>query len=199
MTGSLRRFWDAKSKIPYPWKTDRRPGITWIGFLGYQMKRDGTLRVRRSSIEKEVAKQRLAVDDIIRRIDRARSRAHKAKRAHRVPTLRRIRYAAMMHLVSIGVGYPSDRLVWPAPNSVCWASGFRLLRDGKTDLTLLRALDRGRGIALRALTSRLDSLMALPGVEARSKGSEHRPRFVLKRDGRPLSYYSQFAGNPRIQ
>ena len=196
-TYALRRYWMQKSKAPYPWDLAGQPGIEWIGFLGYQMKRDGTLRVRCSSVTKELLKQRRAMDDIIRVIAKNRLRAQKNGLAHAIPQVKRIRYVAMMHLVSIGVGYPSQPSVWPAPNGVCWASGFRLLRVGKRDLLLLKTLDRGRGIALRALTARLRNLAALPGI-AELTARPVISRFVIKRDGRPLSYYAQFARNPHV-
>ena len=193
---TTRSYWKAKSKKPYRWSFHGRPGVEWIGFLGYQLTRDGTLRVRRSSIGKELAKQRRVVDDIIRTIDKKRLDALKDGCTHTIPRLRRIRYAAMMHLISIGVGYPSQSLVWPAPNGVCWASGFRLLRQGKRDLSLLRTLDRGRGSVLRVLTARLCSLTQLSGIEE-LRERHARAKFSIKRDGNPLSYYAQFASNPR--
>ena len=104
----------------------------------------------------------------------------------------------MMHLISIGIGYPSQPLMWPATNGVCWTSGFRLLHQKRRDLSLLKTLDRGRGVALRALTARLRSLLALPGVEE----LKERPvsaTFVITRDGKPLSYYAQFTDNPRVR
>lgn len=104
VTSASRSYWKAKSKAPYCCSLPDQPGIEWIGFLGYQMKRDGTLRVRRSSVSKEIAKQRRAIDDIIRVIDKSRLRAQRNGRTHVIPKLHRIRYAAMMHLISIGIG-----------------------------------------------------------------------------------------------
>ena len=104
----------------------------------------------------------------------------------------------MMHLISIGIGYPSQPLIWPLPNGVCWASGFRLLREEKGDLALLKTLDRGRGIVLNALTARLRSLSALPGI-VELKEQRVKTKFVVKRDGKPLSYYAQFSSNPRAR
>ncbi|NOT25165.1 MAG: hypothetical protein HOP16_03585 [Acidobacteria bacterium] len=197
-TETARTYWNAKSKAAYHWSLAGQSGIEWIGFLGYQLKRDGALRVRRSSVAKELAKQRRAIDDIIRVIDRNRLRAQRHQRTYAIPKLHRIRYAAMMHLISIGIGYPSQPLIWPLPNGVCWASGFRLLREEKGDLALLRTLDRGRGIVLNALTARLRSLSALPGI-VELKDQRVKTKFVVKRDGKPLSYYAQFSCNPRAR
>ena len=194
----LRAYWDAKSKAPYAWSARNQSGVEWIGFLGYQMRRDGTLRVRRSSVKKELAKQRRAIDDIIGIVDKNRMRSHRDGRMHVIPKLRQIRYAAMMHLISIGIGYPAQPLIWPAPNGICWASGFRLLRDERRDLCLLKTLDRGRSAALAALQARLGSLAALPGIQE-SKSKRSAASFAIRRDGRPLSYYAYFVNNPRMR
>ena len=43
-------FWDAKSKRPYLWGAGRGNAAEWIGFLGYEVSRDGQIRLRKSSV-----------------------------------------------------------------------------------------------------------------------------------------------------
>lgn len=193
---SRKAYWDAKSKAPYAWANVGSAGVRWVGFLGYQIRRDGLLRARLSSIRKESAKQRRAVDDILSKIDKARIAALKRGRTQGITRLRRICYSAMLHLISFGVGYPSRPRVWPATNGVSWASGFRLLREGPSDLSALRALDRSRGVALRALHARLVSLIRLPGAKERQVAGTS-PVWAIRRDGRPLSYHAQFTAGQR--
>ena len=194
-TGEARSaaFWSAKSKEPYRW-TDDAGGARWIGFLGYQVRRDGALRVRRSSIQKEIRKQRLAVDHIIGRIDKVARKAMRSGRLHHLPTLRALEYSALMHLISIGVGYPTPYRIRPAANSVCWCGGFHLLRSAQGRHGVLRHLDRGRGRAIRVLRGRIRGLLRKHRNLKPTKS--HRPPkgFTLEFDGRPLSYHAQFGG-----
>lgn len=187
-----RRYWRTKSKDVYRWTHPRLPGLHWLGFLGYQFRRDGRVRARASSIQKELAKQQRVVDDIIAAVDRERTRAARVGRPHEVPRLKRIRYRALMHLISIGVGYPTPYILRPATNSVCWASGFTLLRSPAVDRDLLRRLDRGRGVAMRRLWGRLSALLALGQVKEEPNELAMQKQFAIKFDGSPTSYYVQF-------
>ena len=49
-------FWDAKSKRPYRWGTGWGNSAQWIGFLGYEISRDGQIRLRKSSIAGQAEK-----------------------------------------------------------------------------------------------------------------------------------------------
>jgi len=47
-----------KSKSPYQWAPkDENASVPWVGFVGYQVRYDGLIRIRPSSIEKELKKQ----------------------------------------------------------------------------------------------------------------------------------------------
>lgn len=189
---SLRKYWDVKSKDLYCWTHGGVDGFTWIGFLGYQFRRDGVLRPRRSSIKKELAKQHRVVNDIIAAVDRARVRALRSGTTHRMPTLRRIRFRALMHLVSIGVGYPRKIVMWPAHNAVSWASGFQLLRSANANVQALRILDRGRHSAIGRLMGRLQSLVNSGAIEQLPAMKVDREDNLVEYAGRPLSYVGQF-------
>src|SRR5690606_31211487 len=62
-------FWDTKSKAPYVWG-DQGSGsgasVPWLAFVGYQIRRDGRVRVRKASIDKELYKQRRVATDILK-------------------------------------------------------------------------------------------------------------------------------------
>ena len=46
-----------KSKAPYEWGPATKPGrVPWCAFVGYQIRHDGALRLRPSSLKKEVEK-----------------------------------------------------------------------------------------------------------------------------------------------
>jgi hypothetical protein len=65
-------FWESKSKIAYRWSSEAFP---WLGFVGYQIRFDGVLRIRESSWLKEMSKQRKVANRIRKRGVRSAHRA----------------------------------------------------------------------------------------------------------------------------
>jgi len=191
---NMRRFWEEKSKLPYRWRsTGRALGVPWVGFLGYQFKRDGTLRIRQASIRREIAKQRKIVDDVLRSMQTA-ARAQRARGiAHKIPPTHRIEHKVRMHLVAIGVGYPSEHGTSPSSSSLSWCKAYPLLRSGPVELQPLKDLDRGRTSAMKALRGRLTTLVNTSKdiVECTSTPAARRP-FGLHYVGHSLSYHGQF-------
>ncbi len=49
-------FWEAKTKLPYRWGNGPGSASKWIGFLGYEISRDGEARLRKSSVAKQAEK-----------------------------------------------------------------------------------------------------------------------------------------------
>ncbi|EMY14907.1 RNA-directed DNA polymerase domain protein [Leptospira weilii str. Ecochallenge] len=62
-----RDFWDRKSRKGFLWSKNSYP---WITFVGYQVKYDGFVRIRPSSIKNELNKQKDFVKNILRKVKR---------------------------------------------------------------------------------------------------------------------------------
>ncbi len=210
---NMKRLWESKSKRPYRWRAgEHGPGVPWIGFLGYQLKRDGTLRIRRASIQREIAKQMKAVNDVISTIHKVRAKAVASGTAYRIAPTWRIEHSVLMHLVAMGVGFPSGHSTSPCPSSLSWCNGYLLLQRGPVELKSLKDLDRGRTLAMKALRGRLIALVnssndnAVTGAtgpvmvstsnddlkHATEEAGPRRP-FRLHYAGHALSYYGKFA------
>ena len=65
-------FWEAKSKGPYLWGRGAGDASNWVAFLGYEMHRNGEVRIRKDKVAQE-----------LRRIKRAYYSALKAKPENR--------------------------------------------------------------------------------------------------------------------
>jgi hypothetical protein len=211
-----KRFWDGKSKLPYLWRSgELGPGVPWIGFLGYQLKRDGTLRIRRASIQREIAKQMKAVNDVISTMQKVRAKAVASGTAYRIAPMWRIEHRVLTHLVAMGVGYPSGHATSPPPSSLSWCNAYPLLQSGPVDLAPLKDLDRGRTLAMKALRGKLVALVntsndiavtgatrlvvvSANGCDLKRDSEEAGPRrpFCLRYAGNALSYYGKFATTP---
>ncbi len=161
-------FWAGKSKAPYAWGPAGEPGqVPWCAFVGYQVRYDGLLRVRPSSIKKEVEKQ----NDIVRQV------RHFLRRHGQSRSKKQIVYRLRQRLRSIAVGTgPLVRVPEPA---FCWTQGFRLLKRYPSLRGQLRDLDRHRVACVR-LVSRV--LRAGKGnVPAKNRAK------VLRFEGFPYS------------
>jgi hypothetical protein len=180
-----RGHWDPtiKSRAPYRWdQTSAAPGaVPWVAFLGYQVRYDGRLRVRPSSIAKELQKQTKVVDLVLNTVGPKRLKASTP-----IPTLRhnRILFRLRQKLVSMSCG-KVDHRDQSRPNTMCWVFGFRGL-EGKPVFRLqLRQLDRGRNRQVARAKQRLGKLVQPATQPSDSDPTDkQKPHFL----GRPYSY-----------
>ena len=176
-------FWKGKSKDAYLWDMGRKNASEWIGFVGYEIRRDGAIRIRKKSFRKELDKQvRVVFEKTLDKIkgeDRASDDSLQSSLENR--------------LISMSVGKIA---VWNADyleNEMCWSDGFRQLEMNPVVSKQLRELDRHRGWILSVAARRID-------------GMKHRGVFLKRKDlgdmdndknpdahGMVHSYYYQFA------
>jgi hypothetical protein len=170
-------FWTAKSKLPYRWDGVGKCGIPWIGFVGYEINRDGDVRVRKKSLEKERRKQY----DIVNRV----WQAVKDKRG-RVSN-KAIEESVINQLIGRSVGRVQ---LWNASairNEMCWVDGFTELTDNEFTRTQMKQLDAYRNKLVRMLAKRLNKSGGIDGRGTRKKQNRRSPAYY----GKPFSYYYQ--------
>lgn len=183
--GTLKKeFWRVKSKAPYHWARPDGTGapIPWIQFVGYQVRWDGCVRIRPSSMKRHLAKLRSQTDNLLFHIrDRSGTFMPGVKKG-RCSVENRLSH----RLLSLSVGRkkrdsPSGKI-----EPMCWAFGFRGLKGKKIIPAQLKILDRFRERQLRRMRRALD------GLEVESSPAqgprEDQPRYF----GHPFSYYGQF-------
>lgn len=173
-----KNYFDHKSKAVYPYGSEYCGGVTpWIAFLGYQIRYDGRLRVRKSSISKEIEKQVTIYKDVLRSVSlRGANMRVSGKQAH---------HRARMRLIAMSVGRANISTHGPdAGHEMCWVNGFELLKKYPHSKSQLKTLDRVRASLLTKLKFRLASV---PTAERKKIAKE-----ILKYYGRPFSYFAQF-------
>jgi len=179
-----KSFWNGKSKKAYRWDMGEKDAAEWIGFVGYEIRRDGMMRIRKKSFRKELDKQTSVVFE--KTLDKILNRK-------RVPN-DSLMSSLENKLVSMSVGKIS---VWNAPfieSEMCWSVGFKELEMNPILAKQLRELDRHRRMILGAARRRI-----------RSNKNED---FVVRKDLEPIeenrnpdsigavhSYYYQFKRN----
>jgi len=165
-------FWRGKSKAPYRWAESGQPrSVPWCSFVGYQLRFDGVLRIRPSSVKKEVDKHHEILNQVNRFINRH----------GQVLSRRRILYRVRQRLRAIAVG---SGMVHQGrtPPPFSWAQGFHLVGRHPSLVSQLRELDRHRVASIGKLRRRLER----QGKRKKAKDSD-RPD-TLKFEGFPFSY-----------
>lgn len=176
------KYWEAKTKMVYQWISNNKSlGSRWIGFVGYEISRDGDLRIRKSSVKKEKRKQRRVVNDIF----------ELTYRKHRVNN-DSLEYSYRGTLMSMAVGRATLWNYTSLKNELCWVNGFRMLNDNPYVKTQVRDLDRCRNRIIHRANARLDRLFSEVGGKIAKEGDgivENRIRYY----GLPFSYYYHYS------
>lgn len=167
-------FYALKSKLPYAWGRQEEGAVRvpWVSFVGYQVRHDGRLRVRKSSLEKEARWQAGKVGQVIDIIRRSG------------PGLRRKPRSAVLKVEMLLAAHAAGRADVRARHGdagVSWIRGFKLLEQHPHLAAQLRWLDRLRGRQM----ARLRGAIAAPGMKASGAWSQPlRPSYC----GAPFSY-----------
>lgn len=177
VTAYDRSHWGTKSKSPYKWGP--RGFVPWVGFVGYELNVNGDVRVRKSSLSKEMKKQHDTVREVVRAI-RGRPRV-----GHRT-----IEESVVNRLIQMSVGRVRMHSYETLENELCWVNGFRSLNDNKYSRIQMKRLDACRTSLLRRLTRQLKSIEEAEAVV------KPKPRQSIYY-GKPFSYYYHAIEKPR--
>jgi hypothetical protein len=175
-----RSFWPARSKPVYHWARRQVTGsFPWIQFLGYQIRYDGTVRIRLSSIAKEHSNLVEITGRLLRLL-----------RPDNVSNIRRsakaITHRFRMKLISMAVGRRDIGQSLDKPLPKCWANGFWWLSGKHLLITNLRGLDRQRERQINRVSRRLKAL----DIQVNGRASDAQK--VREYYGFPYSYVGQF-------
>lgn len=195
---SAAEFWSGKSKAPYRWANPRiaegvyrSRTVPWCSFLGYQLRYDGLLRIRLSSIQKEIHKHQAVVLSCLREFKRDKSRGRVFQRQAIYRFRQRLRSAS----VGTTALHRGQGRSW-----ISWAGGFRVLSETRALRTQLRLLDRHKSRAIYRFKLGLKERGVKRGRRPTRNGrvgKEHdRHNSMLSFEGRPYSYRA-IADRPR--
>lgn len=173
--GRNTNCWKAKTRQTYKWDVGKDNAAEWIGFVGYEIKRTGEVRVRKTTLDKEINKQKKVFREDFREIFAQKSRVSNASLYQSIHS----------KLLAMSVGKVS---LWNAEqyrNELCWISGFRNLNYNKYASRQMRQLDRMRQNTLKRVAAHLAQAVEVYKFD--------RPdlRDDLKDDGPPLRYYGK--------
>jgi len=179
--GYSKDFWgkDLKSKEPYAWNDASLQSIygtsisPWLSFVGYQLRYDGLVRIRKSSIEKELKKQVLETDKIISVLKKKNSASINGYA---------VVFRLQQRLISMAVG---RRQMNSKNLSMCWAAGFKVVQTNPNIKYQFKRLDRNREKQIARMVNFIAKVKT-----TKRKNPNPPPR--LKYYGSRYSYYQQF-------
>lgn len=179
-----RDFWSEKSKNCYIWGSERGVGSPWIGFVGYEIHYQGYLRVRKSSLIKEMKKQFKVVGDLKLIL----------KDPHCRSSENTIYESVVNRLIGMSVGRVNLWNYQHLKNEMCWSSGYRLLTDNKYTRIQLKRLDSCRNRLLMKLRNKIAKMKK--GDKSGEADEEENSKSVEQiYYGSPFSYYYQTLKN----
>lgn len=181
----------SKSKSPYRWSPHKYMDIAspWISFVGYQIRHDGSIRVRQKSMRKEIDKQKKELFEVLRALnhkDLTKINFHSRK------SLKQQLSALEHRLIAMSVGKTQLHNYKSLHPSMCWTNGFKRLTHHAAAKTQLRRLDSKRNRQIFILKRKLSAL---------NKQSDkidpiiHRAKF----SGSPFSYFGFLAKKMKIR
>ena len=176
-------FWKSKSKSTYKWGAEDKGGFPWIGFVGYEIHHKGHVRVRKSSLGKEMKKQYDLVNEIMLAVPKSQKRVSNGK----------IIESAINRLIGMSVGRVTLWNFNSIKNDMCWINGFSELNDNKYTRIQLRRLDSCRSRLIRKLKKKVTEDGSVDESDSRKTQKDRHVQFY----GKPYSYYYQVMKNIR--
>ena len=206
-----KEIWEFKSKAPYRW-TGRKffNCVPWIQFVGYQVRYDLLVRIKKKSFQKHIAALTTTTDKLVFPL-RRRTNEFSGALDERISgsnpeaplKFMRVTQWGLLasiqgKLSSIGVGRINPNRPAVGPRALCWASGYKTLHGKPFVPTFLRRFDRERERQIRRLKripAPYESLTLLDNVRRRFRRGSARYHV----SGFRSSYTAQFTNTGGVQ
>ena len=168
------KYYDSKSKGPFAWC---KPGahikthVPWVSFLGFHVRYDGIVRVRKDSLDRHEENLRRETKRVKLAVGVDGANLKDTSEEGKESLLRRFE----ARIVAMGSGYSTMRR--PDIGNRCWMSAFPSLSPDGPAAGQMHHLDSVRGHQIAALRKQL-------GLKAGRRSSGQKGFY-----GRPYSYY----------
>lgn len=154
-----KKFWrESKSKEPYLWANPKEnsTAFPWLSFVGYQIKYDQNIRLRKDAIRKEKRKQVKEVENVLKAIAVKQGNLNVTSRKSK----RQIVFSLQNRLNSMSVGRIKLYNYKLGERGLCWTNGFQMIKGRKNRCIVkqLKELDSFREKQIWRLKQRLITL-----------------------------------------
>lgn len=175
------QFWSSKSKLCYKWTSDKTKDTFWVGFVGLEINYFGEIRVRRSTLKKELQKQADLMLEMKRLL---KNKKRKSSPSSICGSLQR-------RLISMSVGRVDLWNYEKYPNEMSWTKGFKILNDNVHARMQLKSLDRSRSLKIHKLMKLIEKKYSddKKSEEVDVDNNKDINSYQIKHFGKPYSYY----------
>ena len=168
---NYKPFWCGKSKGPFRWGEIGENSFPWIGFVGYEINYLGKIRIRKSSLHKELQKQKTIVNEIKNAI-KTDMRKPKGTATE----------SAINRLIGMSVGRIGLDNFDEVSSDLCWKNGFKELSFNEHSSRQIKQLDKNRNKQYYKLLQEIED----PELDA----GDQENRQIIKYN-KPFSYFYQ--------
>lgn len=129
---NIKKFWrKSKSKEPYLWANPQEKllAFPWLSFVGYQIKYDLNIRLRRDAIRKEKRKQVREVQNVLKALATKKGDLNETSRKSK----RQIIFSLQNRLNSMSVGRIKLYNYKIGKQGLCWTEGFEMIKGKPND------------------------------------------------------------------
>lgn len=181
---NCKKFWKSKSKEPYLWDNpkEKTNAVPWLSFVGYQIKYNQDIRIRKQSIQKEKRKQVKEVQNILDAIGHRENKLNETSRKSK----KQIVFSLQQRLHSMSIGRIKLHNYKETKQGLCWTNGFEKIKANKTKniSKQLKELDSFREKQIWRLNKELEKLDK-PSTNSNFPDDEDEIFY-----GSPFSYYN---------
>lgn len=171
-----RSFYDSKSRELYIWGDIKEHKVPWISFVGYQIGFNGEVRIRCTSIKKELKKQEKIVHDTIQQIS-----------LNPIKNPNMVIRSVIHRLQGMSVGHVNLYSKDLNP-SLCWVNGFQKINKNKYTKQQMKGLDKNRCKQISKLCYEVYKIKNSQNVDNSVKNLIlDDPQIIYS--GKPFSYY----------
>jgi hypothetical protein len=139
--------------------------------VGYEINRNGDIRIRKKSLKKERTKQRELVRNVMAAVSKGNLKVSGKK----------VIESTEERLIGMAIGRVNLWNYKTYEHDLCWAKGFNLLNDNKYSRMQVKSLDRSRNKYLRKLRRFLD--FSEQGIKHISKKESNKQIIFLGKAG----------------
>lgn len=132
----MAEFWEGKTRGPYEWNEKGRDIFPWITFVGFDCNWEGNLRIRKSSLKKEIKKQFDVTKDMLKYYQNSANTPRYCSGT--------ILNSLHSRLTGMAVGRIGLRDYKNNENIHSWMSAFSILDENSWSKDQLKSLDRHR-------------------------------------------------------
>lgn len=172
-----RNFWNGKTRAPYAWGPPGSGAYVnpWVTFVGFDCNWEGQLRIRKSTLRKEIQKQYNTAFEII-------NSPHSTLRCTYDSTMGYIRNK----LVAMSVGRVNLNNFSKCSHVHSWLKAFEVLDENRWSRWQFRQLDKGRNRTIHKVKKIIKTKQ-----EGNKTASDQNIKVKTHYFGKMFSYYGQ--------